>query len=100
MVFWNGTDIGLAVIGGALIGIATSLHYIVKGRVTGFSGILYSIATYDLPSFFWKVSLMMGVVMASSIFYLAYGYGIYLYNTVQPSQSFQEVHQLMMIYLS
>ncbi|CAD8098466.1 unnamed protein product [Paramecium primaurelia] len=73
MVFWNETDIGLAVIGGALIGIATSLHYVVKGRVTGFSGILYSIVTYDLPSFFWKVSLMMGVMMASSIFYLAYG---------------------------
>lgn len=98
MVFWNGTDIGLAVIGGALIGIATSLHYVVKGRVTGFSGILYSIATYDLPSFFWKVSLMMGVVMASSIFYLVYGYRIYLYNTEQLSQSFKEVHQLMMIY--
>lgn len=47
MVFWNGTDIGLAVIGGALIGIATSIHYVVKGRVTGFSGIMYSISTYD-----------------------------------------------------
>lgn len=78
MVFWNATDIGLAVIGGALIGIATSLHYVIKGRVTGFSGILFSIVTYDLPSFFWKVSLMMGVMIASSIFYLAYGYSIYL----------------------
>jgi len=79
MVFWNASDIGLGVIGGVLIGIATSIHFLLKGRVTGFSGIVYSIITFDLPSFFWKVSLMMGVVIASSIFFLIYGYSINLY---------------------
>lgn len=79
MVFWNASDIGLAVIGGVLIGIATSIHFLLKGRVTGFSGIVYSIITFDLPSFYWKVSLMMGVVIASSIFFLIYGYSLNLY---------------------
>lgn len=76
MVFWNPQDIGLGIIGGVLIGIATSIHFLVKGRVTGFSGIVFSIITYDQPSFHWKVSLMMGVIIASGIFFLAYGYTI------------------------
>lgn len=77
MVYWNGYDIALGVIGGVLIGVATSIHYLLKGRVTGFSGIVYSIITFDKPSFYWKVSLMMGVVIASSIFFLIYGYFLF-----------------------
>lgn len=67
-------DIEVACIGGLLIGLATSLHYIVKGRITGFSGIFYSLITYDENSFFWKLSLMSAVVFSSSLFYIKYGY--------------------------
>jgi len=39
-ICWNPDDVYLALIGGCLIGLATSLHYILMGRVTGFSGII------------------------------------------------------------
>lgn len=71
---FNQKDIMLAAAGGLLIGVATSLHYLVKGRVTGFSGIYYSLITADRQSFFWKLSLMSAVVLSSSIMFKAYGY--------------------------
>lgn len=73
MVYWNPDDVYLALIGGALIGIATSVHYLVMGRVTGFSGIYYSLITYDKNSFYWKLALMSCVMMSSCIMYIFYG---------------------------
>ena len=43
----NIDDIKLASFGGLLIGIATTIHYLFLGKVTGFSGIYYSIVTLD-----------------------------------------------------
>lgn len=65
----NFKDIYLAAAGGLLIGIATSIHYLLKGRITGFSGIYYSLITMDKNSFFWKISLMSSVVLSSSLLY-------------------------------
>lgn len=36
-----------AATGGVIVGIATSLHYILKGSVTGMSGIMYGIISMD-----------------------------------------------------
>jgi len=47
MVFWNQYDIANALIGGLLIGVATTFHLLIKGRITGFSGIYYSLVTMD-----------------------------------------------------
>jgi len=47
-MYINGYDIILASIGGLLIGIATTANLYLKGRITGFSGIYYSIITLDL----------------------------------------------------
>lgn len=74
MVHWNSSEVILALLGGVFIGLATSIHYLVMGRVTGFSGIYYSLITYDKSSFFWKLSLMSCVMMASCIMFLIYGY--------------------------
>lgn len=73
-MYWNISDVSLAMIGGLLMGICTSLHLILKGRTTGFSGILYGIFTFDMKSLFWKIALMMGVTCMSSIFFKIYGY--------------------------
>ena len=70
----NLKDIYLAAAGGLIIGIATSIHYLLKGRVTGFSGIFYSLITFDKNSFYWKLSLMSSVVLSSSILYRYFGY--------------------------
>jgi uncharacterized membrane-anchored protein YitT (DUF2179 family) len=36
-----------AAIGGLIIGIATSINYMLRGNVTGMSGMLYSTITLD-----------------------------------------------------
>lgn len=50
-MYWNSDDVYLALFGGLLIGIATSTNYLLKGRLTGFSGMFYSLITFDQPSF-------------------------------------------------
>lgn len=70
----NMDDIKLASFGGLLIGLATTIHYLFLGKVTGFSGVYYSIVTFDKDSIIWKVSLLSGVVLSSSIMYIKYGY--------------------------
>jgi hypothetical protein len=68
LINFNTTDIGFAILGGALIGLATTLHLLLKGRVTGFSGIFFSLITYD-KTFIWKLSLLGAVISTSAIFY-------------------------------
>ena len=36
-----------AAVGGLIIGLSTSIHYILKGNVTGMSGIVFGIASLD-----------------------------------------------------
>ena len=36
-----------AAIGGSILGLATSLNYIIRGKVTGMSGIVFGIASMD-----------------------------------------------------
>ena len=43
----SGSDFGFALLGGFLIALATSLHLFLKGRITGMSGIFYSLITFD-----------------------------------------------------
>ena len=40
-----------AAVGGVILGIATSIHYILKGNVTGMSGILYGVVTLNRSKF-------------------------------------------------
>lgn len=77
-ICWNPDDVYLALIGGCLIGLATSLHYILMGRVTGFSGIYYSLITFDKGSWNWKLGLMSSVMLASSLMFkiLDNGYNV------------------------
>jgi hypothetical protein len=37
-----------AAIGGLILGIATSFHYVLKGNVTGLSGIIYDVAFFNM----------------------------------------------------
>ena len=34
-------------VGGIILGIATSFHYVLKGNVTGMSGIVYGVASLN-----------------------------------------------------
>jgi|JI9StandDraft_1071089.scaffolds.fasta_scaffold144263_1 hypothetical protein len=47
MVYVNTGEYLYAVLGGLLLGVATSLNYILRGKVTGMSGIVYSIISIN-----------------------------------------------------
>jgi hypothetical protein len=71
-----------AAIGGIILGIATSLNYCLRGKVTGMSGMLYNI-------FFWnrgithliiedvheKLSIVGGMLVAAGMFFDIFRYG-------------------------
>lgn len=47
MVHVDPTALVYAAIGGALLGISTSLHYALRGKITGMSGLLYSLISIN-----------------------------------------------------
>lgn len=47
MVTFDTNQIIFASIGGLLLGVATSFNYIVRGKVTGMSGIVYGIISLN-----------------------------------------------------
>jgi hypothetical protein len=47
MVNFDGNAIVFASIGGLLLGLATSLNYAIRGKVTGMSGIVYGILSLN-----------------------------------------------------
>lgn len=47
MVAFDLNTITFAAIGGLLLGLATSLNYIIRGKVTGMSGIAYGIISLN-----------------------------------------------------
>lgn len=52
-------------IGGLLIAVASSLHLWLKGRVTGFSGIVYNLWSCEDKNNLWRWSLVYGLVFSS-----------------------------------
>jgi uncharacterized membrane protein YedE/YeeE len=59
-------DILMAVLGGAIIALATSLNLFLKGRITGISGIVFGFIT--LSDFIWKSTFLLGLMWISTFF--------------------------------
>ncbi|KAL4435703.1 hypothetical protein ABPG74_018254 [Tetrahymena malaccensis] len=62
-------DIILSSFGGIAISLSTSFHLYMKGRITGFSGIFYSLISFDKSSLYWKAALICGLITTSAILY-------------------------------
>lgn len=82
MVFVNTAEYLYAVLGGVLLGIATSINYIFRGKVTGMSGIVYGIVSWnkskrsssnleELPE---KLTVVGGMLLISGIFFDIFQY--------------------------
>lgn len=77
-----------AAIGGIILGIATSLNYCLRGKVTGMSGIVYGIAFWhrctwpitieDIPE---KITIIGGMLVAAGMFFDIFQYGTYNHFT-------------------
>lgn len=61
----------LGSLGGLCIAIASSLHLYLKGRVTGFSGILFNLWSCQIPDNHWRWLLVLGLMTSSAIMRLA-----------------------------
>lgn len=67
-------DIQFAIIGGLLISISSSLNLLLKGRITGMSGIFNGLITFDKASLQWKLSFFLGMLFTSSLLFKVFGF--------------------------
>lgn len=81
MVSLTLADIILSSMGGVFISLSTSFHLYMKGRITGFSGIFYSLITFDKSSLYWKAALVCGLLSTSAVLYDIFGFGKVWDNT-------------------
>ncbi|CAG9330168.1 unnamed protein product [Blepharisma stoltei] len=62
-VDWDGTAVGFACLGGFLIALSTIINLYVMGRITGMSGILFTISTWNKKEgLIWKISFITGLI--------------------------------------
>ncbi|MHC4842088.1 MAG: YeeE/YedE family protein [Planctomycetota bacterium] len=57
---WN--EIGLALLGGGIIGVATSLFYVLVGKAAGISGVLNGVLTFEKLEWSWKAWFVIGLI--------------------------------------
>lgn len=57
----------LALIGGAIIGLAVSLNLLFNGRVTGISGIVSGLLTPHKSDTSWRLTFLMGLIVGGFI---------------------------------
>ena len=82
MVALSGSDAGFAVLGGFFISLASTLHVFISGRVTGYSGMLFSLITLDKKSFFCKVPLLAVTLWSGAFLWLMFGTDPFAGNSV------------------
>lgn len=72
-MIWNYDDVYLSIIGGIILSIACSVHYLSRGKISGMSGIYYGFITFDEECMYWKLSIMASMVLSTSIMFKIYG---------------------------
>jgi uncharacterized membrane protein YedE/YeeE len=61
--FW---DVFIPFLGGAFLSLSTSIHLLLKGRVTGMSGIYFGIISNDSANLGWRVSLVCAMMISGA----------------------------------
>lgn len=59
----------LASLGGAIIGIASSMMLIFNGRVTGISGIYNGILSFVKSDLLWRIAFILGLIFGGSVLF-------------------------------
>ena len=78
-VHWVGQDIGMAVLGGALISFSSILNLVFSGRVTGLSGMFFTLLRGKASEgLVWKYSFMSGLLGVCYLVFLTAGRSISL----------------------
>lgn len=66
------TDWILALLGGAVIGLAVTVMLLFNGRVTGISGIINGILSFTPHDIFWRVAFVLGLLTGGIILSFSY----------------------------
>lgn len=74
-------ELYLALGGGLLISVATTFHLLMKGRITGMSGMLSGVIGNEGSR--WKISLLCGMGVTSCVFWL-----IFKFNPVNEGKTY------------
>ena len=83
------TSIILALIGGALIGLSSTLNYILFGKITGLSGYLFKVFSFRIDSIYYsKLCFIVGLVTAVDSYYRIVGATLYGLALVDAEGSF------------
>ena len=65
-----GVKIGMAIFGGALIALSSSLNYLFFGKITGLSGYLFYVAGFKFgPMFHIRLCFLVGMVTVVDLYY-------------------------------
>ena len=58
--------------GGIIIGVATSILLLFKGRVFGISGVLGGIIKPDFKDLYWRLAILLGLCLSGACLYKFY----------------------------
>ena len=91
-VYWEGEDIGMAILGGALISFSSSLNLYITGRITGLSGMFFTLINLKTSlGLLWKYSFLSGLLSMAYFLYLVVGeyidFGDYQYYIFDPNEA-------------
>lgn len=69
-IYWEPVEVGMALLGGGFIALATTLNLLLMGRITGMSGMFFTIIRLKQnEGLIWKVSALAGLVLVPFLFY-------------------------------
>lgn len=82
-----GVKIGLALLGGSLIALASSLHYFFFGKITGLSGFLFYVVGFKFgPMFPLRACFIIGMITVVDLFYNFHGRELFGLPVLDPEQ--------------
>ena len=58
-----------SLIGGLLLGVASAAFILINGRILGISGILGGLMPPKLGDTFWRISFLLGLLVAPTLFH-------------------------------
>lgn len=86
------TSITLALIGGSLIGLSSSLNYILFGKITGLSGYLFKVLSFQIDlQYVTKFCFLVGLITAVDVYYQIFGSQLYGVTVLDAETSFNPI---------
>lgn len=69
-VYWEPVEVGMAILGGGFIALATTLNLLMMGRITGMSGMFFTLVRLKRSEgLTWKFCGIVGIIFVPFLFY-------------------------------